>query len=459
MTSIIYSTKHYQELKDQVAQSFSDFIQDVREDLDEGHETDFLSPNFLRELRAFIQTKELQKYSPLAMHWAHNLDSLIQIVQLHEEMQENQNNQELCDELEEEIFHFWDQHEHAPIFIEITQKGKGPQAASLELIPLLENQLLSFYQLHLTKDPFVSDRPLLYHAIPEKGDGDLGLSIGEEAISCPLEIERLEGLIPISRVDHQQAFIEVQESEDKVYNAPFGPQATLIKTDQLQLLYLPICQKGVDQKTRQIQRIEKALTQIKKYSPQSYELIQNFCEAIVPIDEAGVVSYSMQSLPGHSCLNLFERNDLDLMDDLVHEHGHHYLNAYLNHTELINEGPDQVYYSPWRRALRPIRGIYHAYCTFFWALKLFSDVAFQDSDPRVLTRALEEAEMLSFCHPLLEWAYERGDIEEEGYQVFKSFQSEVELIREKLPKQNDGPEIRELKKHLNEMKKKYHSKL
>jgi hypothetical protein len=169
----------------------------------------------------------------------------------------------------------------------------------------------------------------------------------------------------------------------------------------------------------------------------------------------------MQSLPGYSCLNLFERDDLDLMDDLVHENGHHYLNAYLNHTELIDEGPDQVYYSPWRRALRPIRGIYHAYCTFFWALKLFSDLAIKDEgkNPKILSRALEEAEMLSFCHPLLEWAYERGDIEDEGYEVFKTFQKEVFQIISELPRGKDNAEILELREHLKEVKEKYHSEL
>lgn len=452
---------NYEKLKDKVAESYLNFIQDVSEDLDEGHQTDFLSPNFLRELKTLISSDELKSYSPLAMHWAHNLDQLIQIVQLHEEYQENRDDEKLCDELEEEIFHFWDQHEHSHIFVEITQKGKDATSASLELIPLLENQLLSFYQLHLTRDPFVSDRPLIYQAIPEKGDGDLGLSIGEEALFCPLNVEKLEGLIPISRVDHQQGFIEIQENEEKVYNAEFSCQASRIKVEDTELLYLPICQRGCDEKEKQILRIQSALTQIKDSSPESFQLIQSFAKAIVPIDEPGVVSYSIQSLPGYSNLNLFERDDIDLMDDLVHENGHHLLNAYLNHTELINENPDQVYYSPWRRALRPIRGIYHAYCTFFWALKLFSDLAQKSEmkDPKILARALEEAEMLEFCHPLLEWAYERGDIEEEGYEVFKMFQKEVELIKSKLPTPPENKELLELKNHLKEMKKKYHSEL
>lgn len=458
---MLYSSKHHQDLKNKTAQSFSDFIQDVAKDLDEGYQTDFLSPNFLRELKSFIQTDELKTDSSLAMYWAHNLDLLIQIVQLHEELQENQDNQELCDELEEEIFHFWDQHEHSHIFVEITQKGKDANAASLELIPLLENQLLSFYQLHLTKTPFVSDRPLIYQAVPEKGDGNLGLFIGEDALFCPLHVERLEGLIPISRINHQQGFIEVQESEEKVYNADFSCQASPISIDGAKISYLPICQKGCDQKEEQIQRIQKALTEIKESSPESFGLVQCFTKAIVPIDEPGVVSYSMQSLPGHSCLNLFERDEIDLMDDLVHESGHHYLNAYLNHTELINEGPDQVYYSPWRRALRPIRGIYHAYCTFFWALKLFSDLALNSkvNNPKILTRALEEAEMLSFCHPLLEWAYKRGDIENEGYEIFKMFQKEVGLIQSKLPTAPNNKELASLKNHLKAMKQQYHSDL
>jgi len=79
----------------------------------------------------------------------------------------------------------------------------------------------------------------------------------------------------------------------------------------------------------------------------------------------------MQSLPGYSSLNMFDRDQIDLMDDLLHENGHHYLNTFLNHQDLINEDDDKIYYSPWRKALRPVRGIYHATFTFFWALELF----------------------------------------------------------------------------------------
>jgi hypothetical protein len=122
-------------------------------------------------------------------------------------------------------------------------------------------------------------------------------------------------------------------------------------------------------------RINQALNLIKTYSPESYELFAIFTKRIVPIKQKEFVSYSLQALPGHSFINLYNRDDLDLMDDLLHENGHHHLNQYLILEEPLREDPDQIYYSPWRRSLRPIRGIYHAHLTFFFALKLYHDLS------------------------------------------------------------------------------------
>lgn len=190
------------------------------------------------------------------------------------------------------------------------------------------------------------------------------------------------------------------------------------------------------------QRIEKSLKLIKTHSPDSWERFQAFTEAIIPIKDKEFVSYSHQELPGYSMINLYDRDSVDLLDDLLHENGHHHLNYYLNLGKLIQEPMDLIYYSPWRRTLRPIRGIYHAYFTFFWAFKLFVDlyeaqdrVTFNAAEmQKILWRAVEEFHMLNYSYKDLVWAKKKGLINETGWKLIEEQQNILKKMKPKILK-------------------------
>src|SRR5690606_41931427 len=88
--------------------------------------------------------------------------------------------------------------------------------------------------------------------------------------------------------------------------------------------------------------------------------------------------------------------------------GHHHLYYYLNLSKLIEEPKDLDYFSPWRDSPRPLRGIYHAYFTFFWAYKLFRDIIINKDQEqnlheftkvewkKIYSRAVEEYHKLNF---------------------------------------------------------------
>lgn len=192
----------------------------------------------------------------------------------------------------------------------------------------------------------------------------------------------------------------------------------------------------------QIERITQALDLVKTYSPDSYVLFQRFTKRIIPIKQKEFVSYSLQSLPGHSFINLYNRDDLDLMDDLLHENGHHHLNHYLILESPLREDPDQIYYSPWRRSLRPVRGIYHAHLTFFFALKLYHDLSLALIEgrlvwPKPLTakekekiffRYAEEWIMLEYTAIDLKRAIQFGQVLPAGVKLLR----EMEVARKEL---------------------------
>ena len=193
------------------------------------------------------------------------------------------------------------------------------------------------------------------------------------------------------------------------------------------------------------QRIEIALKVIKKHSPSSWERFAAFTEVIIPIKRPEFVSYSHQDLPGYSMINLYHRDFVDLMDDLLHENGHHHLNYYLNLGKLIDEPLDNIYYSPWRRTLRPLRGVYHAYFTFFWAFKLFADLTkakevdsiwylFGPAEKeKMIWRAVEEYHMLNYTFKELKGARKQGLIKDTGWNLIQAQQKELNKFKKQIP--------------------------
>jgi hypothetical protein len=221
-----------------------------------------------------------------------------------------------------------------------------------------------------------------------------------------------------------------------------------------------------------VPRIQEALEVIRTFSPSSWERFDAFTEIIVPINRPEFVSYSHQDLPGTSMINLYNRDFVDLVDDLIHENGHHHLNYYLNLTKLIEEPIDCIYYSPWRRTLRPLRGIYHAYFTFFWAFKLFSDLveannlnnayySFSEKEKhKILWRAIEEYYMLNYTLKDLKWAAKNKLISSKGMELISEQADYVRRFKSKISNwekrlKYHRPELKSLKINLSKAESYY----
>ncbi|HKQ35052.1 MAG TPA: HEXXH motif-containing putative peptide modification protein [Nitrospiraceae bacterium] len=122
----------------------------------------------------------------------------------------------------------------------------------------------------------------------------------------------------------------------------------------------------------QVKRITQAWTTVQDAWPQGHELLALLTTRIIPLKAKGVVSFSYRHRPGLSFINCFDRDNLDLIDDVIHENSHHHLNLLLR-KQILYRGDrnQQIFYSPWRRSLRPLRGILHATFTFTMGAMLF----------------------------------------------------------------------------------------
>lgn len=122
----------------------------------------------------------------------------------------------------------------------------------------------------------------------------------------------------------------------------------------------------------QVERIKRAWRVVQEAWPEGYEVLALLTTRIVPLKAKGVVSFSYRHRPGLSFINCFDRDNLDLIDDVIHENSHHHLNLLLRKQILYHgDRNQQIFYSPWRRSLRPLRGILHAAFTFTMGALLF----------------------------------------------------------------------------------------
>ncbi|MBI4401149.1 MAG: hypothetical protein HY581_05920 [Nitrospirae bacterium] len=119
-------------------------------------------------------------------------------------------------------------------------------------------------------------------------------------------------------------------------------------------------------------RLRNALAVIAEAWPAGARNLACLTSRIVPLHARGVVSFSYRHRPGLSFINCFERDALDLIDDLIHENSHHHLNLLLRKYAMRRRDRNQeIFYSPWRRSLRPLHGILHATFTFTMGALLF----------------------------------------------------------------------------------------
>ena len=172
----------------------------------------------------------------------------------------------------------------------------------------------------------------------------------------------------------------------------------------------------------QVKRITQAWTIIQEAWPGGHEVLALLTSRIVPLKAKGVVSFSYRHRPGLSFINCFDRDNLDLIDDLIHENSHHHLNLLLRKQILYHgDRNQQIFYSPWRRSLRPLRGILHAAFTFTMGAMLFERLSTWVSGPggsarwkrarltsrdlqRARFRCLEEVESVRYSIQDLEYA-------------------------------------------------------
>ncbi len=233
--------------------------------------------------------------------------------------------------------------------------------------------------------------------------------------------------------------------------------------------------------TTQVTRINRAWTTIQEAWPEGHGVLSLLTTRIVPLKAKGVVSFSYRHSPGLSFINCFDRGNLDLVDDLTHENSHHHLNLLLRKYVMYQgDRNQQVFYSPWRRSLRPFRGILQGAFTFTMGAMLFERLSTWASGvggaarwkragltekdlQRARFRCLEEVESVRYSIHDLEYAsWHLKWLTGSGKQLVKQLTATVEeveqsigLHRKAVLASKFGPALRKHMKELQQARELY----
>ena len=450
---------------EQVINLYAETISEYRSDVNEDYENPHLSDSFQKFFKEAIFDSNLDKYSDENWYWLKLIEKLVYLIYLHEELVISESSYELS-ETEDELFNFWHDSDYAKSFLNMINESKDLLSTSKFHLALLEGQVMGFFALQISTA--ISFKEVSYYNVPELGDGHDRLFLSKS-----------HKFFNLQNKDKDRFIFRIKCEDSKIYANDEEVQFSNSEEALEDGTYLHMSSIELDsERTRIKDYISNALKIINEANPKLYKTFKNFTKVIVPINEKGIVSYSMQSLPAFSSINMFERDFLDLLDDLLHENGHHYMNHFLNVDELLIEDDEKIYYSPWRRALRPVRGIYHAYFTFYWAFILYKSLYIatkndqiksyefsQEQRNKIMLRTLEEYYMIDFCWSDLEKAHKAEKITDEGMQLISFINDDLKGISADFVKEleadlknksiMDFEKVAELKNHLSDTSSHY----
>lgn len=230
-------------------------------------------------------------------------------------------------------------------------------------------------------------------------------------------------------------------------------------------------QKGVKIKTsrsktpkEKIKQIEQAHEYLEIFWKDGYDLFKLLTDKIHIVQSNGLVSYSHFQEQGISYINFIDRDLLESIDDLIHENSHHHLNLILKKYKLIKkELKEDIFYSPWRKTLRPLYGIFHATFTFSYGALLFYNISksaewtFLNLDKQFLDRAyfrfVEETLYVEYSLFDLRWAIGKGYFTTKGIELIENLESYNRECILYLPNVLKMIKSKELKKEIQSIQK------
>ncbi|MBP9887590.1 MAG: hypothetical protein KBF93_14915 [Leptospiraceae bacterium] len=212
-------------------------------------------------------------------------------------------------------------------------------------------------------------------------------------------------------------------------------------------------------KNKMIQ-VQKANEYLEVLWSEGFELYKLLTDKVHIVQSNGLVSYSHFHEQGISYINFIDRDILESVDDLIHENSHHHLNLILKKYKIIKkDSKEDIFYSPWRKSLRPLYAILHATFTFSYGALLFYNLAkyenwtFDIDKERVYFRFIEETLAVAYSLVDLQWAIKNGHFTKKGINLIQNLTNYNEECIKSIPEIKNKIKSKEKKRELDLIKK------
>ena len=146
-------------------------MDELREDIEEGHQSDTLSLEFQEEFKIIISNSVLDEYDPLKFYWLNLIDRLIELIEVFEEGQIESTGELIAAFSDSDLLGF---------VVEQLESGNEAEVVMEQVLELQEIQIISFFHLHLSQKDWIPEwGPVGYRLVSELGEGSGHLFLGK----------------------------------------------------------------------------------------------------------------------------------------------------------------------------------------------------------------------------------------------------------------------------------------
>lgn len=329
MISFLQDPDFYTQLDMSVATDYKLLIEELQaEVLASAGVHKFSTQSFLDKLSIILASIPLQKHSPINYYWANLLEDYLELLELHIEL-DNHKKKSQSNATENEVSQIWSDSCFTLFFSNKVDQKMSITDASLSLLPMLEQNIVSTYYFQIASSAIIFSKPYFYNLIPEIGDIDtqIYLDSTNTVIHFNMPIDTFPSLLISEITDNKASF-------DLFLNNSISTFTADINSHNLQGPQLRVTSK---ESKAILKQLDKSLLCIKKNSKNSFNVFQHFTKVIVASNDQNSSSYTIESLPNHSIISLNDCDDIELIKKLIFNNAFHFLNAICIQDEIFND--------------------------------------------------------------------------------------------------------------------------
>lgn len=230
-------------------------------------------------------------------------------------------------------------------------------------------------------------------------------------------------------------------------------QCPTLQLEDWQLRFQPYCfnspefldgeavtETGMAYQQEYVTLVRDGLGLIEKYHPQTFEQLPYFMEvlALKPLEKGNFINLSSSDFPGALICSVID-NSYRLADNFIHEFHHNRLFLIEQNNPLLLDSVEEdkinnIYYSPWRQDLRPLRGILHATYVYIPVAQFWLNVYREGATGQLLDCSKSQLIRIPLQLQIgLEQLRKYAKFTELGYQLFEELETQITKLKEEIP--------------------------